>query len=163
VAAYLTIKNTMFLDKNTFSTVIKSTPLISIDLVVIGVDGRALLGRRLNKPAQGAWFVPGGRVLKDESLALAFKRLTKEELGFEFTIEQANLLGPFDHFYQDNVFGEQFSTHYIALGYRLKLDAVLNNLPLDMQHDSYQWFEIENLLKDERVHQHTKWYFTQHE
>jgi colanic acid biosynthesis protein WcaH len=153
----------MFLDKNTFATVIKSTPLISIDLVVIGVDGKVLLGRRLNKPAQGAWFVPGGRILKNESLALAFKRLTKEELGLEFTIEQAYLTGPFEHFYQDNVFGEQFSTHYIVLAYRLNLDAVLNNLPLDMQHGSYQWFEIENLLKDEQVHHHTKSYFTQHE
>ena len=152
----------MFLDKNTFSIVVKSTPLISIDLVVIDADGQVLLGRRLNKPAQGAWFVPGGRVLKNESLAHAFKRLTKEELGLEFTIEQANLLGPFEHFYQDNVFGEQFSTHYIVLAYRLKLNYSLNNIPLDMQHDSYQWFEIENLLKDEQVHQHTKWYFTQY-
>jgi colanic acid biosynthesis protein WcaH len=152
----------MFLDKNTFSIVVKSTPLISIDLVVIDADGQVLLGRRLNKPAQGAWFVPGGRVLKNESLAHAFKRLTKEELGLEFTIEQANLLGPFEHFYQDNVFGEQFSTHYIVLAYRLKLNYSLNNIPLDIQHDSYQWFEIENLLKDEQVHQHTKWYFTQY-
>jgi colanic acid biosynthesis protein WcaH len=153
----------MFLDKKTFSTVIDSTPLISIDLVVIDVDGKALLGRRLNKPAQGAWFVPGGRVFKNESLAHAFKRLTKEELGFEFPIEQANLLGPFEHFYSDNVFGEQYSTHYITLAYRLKLDCPLNNLPLDMQHDSYQWFEIEKLLKNQQVHQHTKWYFSQGE
>ena len=41
----------MFLDKDTFTTVIKSTPLVSIDLVVKNKHGQALLGQRLNKPA----------------------------------------------------------------------------------------------------------------
>jgi colanic acid biosynthesis protein WcaH len=71
----------MFLDKETFSTVIESTPLVSIDLVIKNQQGQALLGQRLNRPAKGFWFVPGGRVLKNESLAAAFKRLTLDELG----------------------------------------------------------------------------------
>jgi colanic acid biosynthesis protein WcaH len=61
----------VFLDKELFSTVIESTPLISIDLVVKNNLGQTLLGQRLNKPAKGFWFVPGGRILKDESLATA--------------------------------------------------------------------------------------------
>jgi colanic acid biosynthesis protein WcaH len=50
----------MFLEKDLFSTVIKSTPLVSIDLVVKNNRGQTLLGQRLNKPAKGFWFVPGG-------------------------------------------------------------------------------------------------------
>jgi len=149
----------MFLDKETFSTVIESTPLVSIDLVVKNKHGQALLGERLNKPAKGNWFVPGGRILKDESMADAFKRLTKEELGQAFSINQAELLGPFDHFYSDNVFGDEFSTHYVAIAYVLTLDTDLEELPLDVQHGSYKWFEIDSLLNDEKVHLHTKWYF----
>lgn len=149
----------MFLDKETFATVIESTPLVSIDLVVKNKHGQALLGQRLNKPAKGFWFVPGGRILKDESMASAFKRLTLEELGQEFTIEQAELLGPFDHFYKDNVFGDDFTTHYVAIAYVLTLDTELNQLPLNVQHNSYQWFELDSLLADNAVHQHTKWYF----
>ncbi|WP_426370159.1 GDP-mannose mannosyl hydrolase [Pseudocolwellia sp. HL-MZ7] len=149
----------MFLDKETFSTVIESTPLVSIDLVVKNKHGQALLGERLNKPAKGNWFVPGGRILKDESMADAFKRLTKEELGQAFSINQAELLGPFDHFYSDNVFGDEFSTHYVAIAYVLTLDTELEKLPLDVQHGSYKWFEIDSLLEDENVHLHTKWYF----
>jgi len=149
----------MFLDKETFSTVIESTPLVSIDLVVKNKHGQALLGERLNKPAKGYWFVPGGRILKDESMADAFKRLTKEELGQAFSINQAELLGPFDHFYSDNVFGDEFSTHYVAIAYVLTLDTDLEELPLDVQHGSYKWFEIDSLLNDEKVHLHTKWYF----
>jgi colanic acid biosynthesis protein WcaH len=149
----------MFLDKQTFSTVIASTPLVSIDLVVTNSNDEALLGKRLNRPARDTWFVPGGRILKDESMANAFKRLTMEELGEYFSIEQATLLGPFDHFYQDNVFGDEFTTHYVAIAYQVQLDKPLKDLPLDIQHGSYQWIKISNLLADEKVHKHTKWYF----
>jgi len=149
----------MFLDKKTFSTVIESTPLVSIDLVVKNKQGQALLGERLNKPAQGFWFVPGGRILKSESLADAFKRLTLEELGQEFSIKQASLLAPFDHFYKDNVFGDDFSTHYVAIAYVLTLECALEKLPLNIQHGNYQWFNIDELMPLDNVHQHTKNYF----
>lgn len=149
----------MFLDQQTFSTVIKSSPLVSIDLVVINQHGQALLGQRLNRPAKGFWFVPGGRILKNESLASAFKRLTHDELGTEFAIEQATLQGPYDHFYNDNVFGEEFSTHYVAISFVIKLTQPLSNLPMDVQHNGYKWFAINELLSDTAVHKHTKWYF----
>ncbi|RTR35959.1 GDP-mannose mannosyl hydrolase [Shewanella canadensis] len=149
----------MFLDKLTFSTVIASTPLVSIDLVVTNANGQALLGKRLNRPAKDYWFVPGGRILKNEGLADAFKRLTLAELGHQFTIEQASLLGPFDHFYNDYVFGDDVTTHYVAIALLLQLDCQLDNLPLDVQHGGYQWFDIPTLLTDKKVHAHSKWYF----
>ncbi|MCP4987743.1 MAG: GDP-mannose mannosyl hydrolase [Colwellia sp.] len=149
----------MFLEKEIFSTVIESTPLVSIDLVVLNKQGQALLGQRLNRPAKGFWFVPGGRILKDEAMADAFKRLTKDELGTEYSIEQAKLFGPFDHFYTDNVFGDDFSTHYVAIAYILKLDQELDNLPMDIQHNGYKWFDVEELMNDDGIHQNTKNYF----
>lgn len=149
----------MFLDKNTFSTVIENSPLVSIDLVILNENNQALLGERLNKPAQGNWFVPGGRVLKNESLVEAFERLTQEELGEAFPLSEATLLGPYDHFYGDNVFGDEFSSHYVAIAYILRLSKPLNDLPHDIQHGKYQWFDIDNLLEEKKVHKHTKWYF----
>lgn len=62
---------------DTFRTVVESTPLVSIDLVVRNQQGNILLGERTNRPAQGYWFVPGGRILKDETFEGAFKRLTE--------------------------------------------------------------------------------------
>ncbi|GAB5380412.1 MAG: GDP-mannose mannosyl hydrolase [Aliiglaciecola sp.] len=149
----------MFLEQSTFSMVIENAPLVSIDLVITNQKGEALLGKRLNRPAKGFWFVPGGRILKDESLASAFKRLTLEELGEAFSIEQAQLLGPYDHFYHDNVFGDQFTTHYVAIAYKLELTHPLGSLPLDKQHQGYLWMTIEDLLANDEVHIHTKWYF----
>ena len=149
----------MFLDKETFTTVIDSTPLVSIDLVVLDSYGNALLGERLNRPAQGYWFVPGGRITKNESLADAFKRLTLEELGEAFSIADAELLGPYDHFYDDYVFGDEVSTHYVAIAYVLRLTQPLSKLPMDIQHGDYRWFSKTELLRSYSVHKHSKWYF----
>ncbi|MFT7315340.1 MAG: hypothetical protein ACI9J5_003496 [Paraglaciecola sp.] len=50
---------------------------MTIDLVVTNNIGEALLGKRLNRPAQGFWLVSSGRILKDESMKNAFTCLTK--------------------------------------------------------------------------------------
>ncbi|MBE3874673.1 GDP-mannose mannosyl hydrolase [Vibrio parahaemolyticus] len=149
----------MFLSKQRFSQVIESTPLVSIDLVIEDESGQVLLGERLNRPAQGFWFVPGGRILKDEKLEDAFARLTLEELGHEFKLSQATLMGPYTHLYDDNVFGNEFTTHYVAIAYKLIVIRSELNLPMDVQHSRYCWCHQDELLTRDKVHIHTKWYF----
>jgi colanic acid biosynthesis protein WcaH len=150
----------MFLDDTTFKTVIASTPLISIDLVVKNTKGEYLLGYRNNRPAQGCWFVPGGRILKGETMDEAFIRLCKNELGVSLTRQQAGFLGPFEHFYDDNVFGVDITTHYVVLGYALTIDIDLVSLPHE-QHQQYAWFTANDMFKREDVHRHSKWYVTE--
>lgn len=144
------------LPEEQFRQAIASTPLVSIDLIVLH-NRQVLLGQRLNRPAQGFWFVPGGRIRKNEPLAEAFQRLTLTELGVELDYSQAQLLGAFDHFYSDSVFGEASSTHYVALGMLLELPQRLERLPKD-QHDAFAWWSISEALAGAAVHQHTKDY-----
>ncbi|WP_283597202.1 GDP-mannose mannosyl hydrolase [Photobacterium phosphoreum] len=146
------------LDVQTFQTVVAHTPLISIDLIIENNQDQVLLGQRLNKPAQNYWFVPGGRILKDETMAQAFARLTKMELGIELQLSQAELIGPFEHFYSNNYFNDQFTTHYVVLGYRIKCDINLLTLPNE-QHGKYKWFNKSLLINSNDVHRHTKLYF----
>lgn len=141
-----------------FKTVIASTPLISIDLIIKNSEGQVLLGKRNNRPAQGFWFVPGGRVLKDEQLELAFERLLMSELAIDK--QNARFLGVYQHFYVDNVTEDDFSTHYIVLAYEIVCDGTLKDLPI-AQHNEYQWFSQAGLLRNNEVHKHTKWYFQQ--
>lgn len=147
----------MFLPKDTFQTVIASTPLVSIDLVIKNSQDQYLLGFRNNKPAQGFWFVPGGRILKDETVESAFKRLAKDELDVIVDIEDSHFKGVYQHFYSDNVFGSDVTTHYVVLGYQLAFDNDLRTLP-DVQHSDYRWFSGDELLSSKYVHKHTKWY-----
>lgn len=147
----------MFISEEKFKVVLESTPLVSIDLLVEDEEGRFLLGYRKNRPAQHYWFAPGGRIQKNESLAAAFKRLTRQELGTEFSIEQATLVGPFDHFYDDCVFGTDISTHYVAIAYKLKVVS-LSSLP-EQQHSDYHWHSVSAILLDTCIHKNTKAYF----
>ena len=57
----------MFLSKSDFSIVISKTPLIAIDLCIVK-DKKILLGKRINPPAKDFFFVPGSRILKDETI-----------------------------------------------------------------------------------------------
>ena len=146
------------LSKELFSTIVENTPLVSIDLVVRNPEDKVLLGQRLNRPAKGFWFVPGGRILKDESFDQAFSRLVKLELGIDLAMHQANFLGPFEHHYDDNFSSESFSTHYVVLVFEILLEREPDQLP-DKQHDEYRWFSVTELLESDKVHRHTKWYF----
>jgi colanic acid biosynthesis protein WcaH len=151
----------MKLSTTDFKTIVKSTPLVSIDLIVRDTEANVLLGKRTNRPAQGFWFVPGGRVLKDEHFDSAFKRLIKEELGLDNV--QSTFKGIYQHFYDDNFseddFSEDdFSTHYLVLAYEITFMGDLAFLPLE-QHSKYKWFAEKELVENQQVHKHSKWYF----
>ena len=146
-----------FLPADVFKQIIDTTPLVSIDLVVRDTAGQVLLGKRNNRPAQGFWFVPGGRILKNERLADAFKRLTLDELGCEYDMAQAKHLGLYEHFYDDSIFTD-VSTHYVVNAFELVVAKQDLLLP-DAQHNDYRWSDEQALLQDEAVHLHTKWYF----
>lgn len=140
-----------------FLRIVEATPLVSIDLIIRNPRGEVLLGRRLNRPAKDSWFVPGGRIRKNERVREALRRISQRELGV--LIEQADLLGVFDHIYEDNFLGAPgVNTHYVVLGYAAALpqDAVLTP---DDQHGEFKWWPVGELLGRADVHPNTKAYF----
>lgn len=150
----------MRLENDVFKGMIECMPLISIDLVV-RCQNKVLLGKRINRPAQGFWFVPGGRVRKNETLNDAFNRLTQNELGYSFFRSSANFIRVYEHFYTDSVFGEgedHPSTHYIVLAYELTTIQQMS-IEADDQHADFKWWAIDQLLQDHSVHPYTKDYF----
>ena len=151
----------MWLSNDLFRSVVASTPLVSIDLVVLNAKGECLLGQRLNRPAKGSWFVPGGRILKNETMDSAFKRLTQEELGQLFHRSDARLLGAYEHFYADSVFGADAqapNTHYVVLAYQLVLvEGQELQLP-HAQHEAYHWWPLIGMQTHKHVHANTRAY-----
>lgn len=150
----------MHLEKSAFAHIVKNTPLISIDLIIENQAGEYLLGLRNNRPARGYWFVPGGRIRKDECIEEAFLRITKDELGPAYPINNAELSGVYEHFYDDNVFeDESFGTHYVVLGYRLMVSEIAIEALPKVQHQVYQWFTPDAIMRSALVHKNTKAYF----
>jgi colanic acid biosynthesis protein WcaH len=144
-----------------FIRVINTTPLAAIDLIVRNELGEVLLGRRRNRPAQHYWFVPGGRILKNERSQDALQRIGLSEL--QMRMPSGRLLGVFDHIYQDNYLGlPDIGTHYVTFGYQVEMkksDLLIHN-EHDEQHAELKWWSIGALLLNEQVHQNTKLYFS---
>ena len=142
------------LDEKIFKIVVQSTPLISIDLLV-KKDNKILLGKRINKPAQGYLFSIGGRVYKNETIDSAMMRIAKNELNVELKLTP-RFIGVFEHFYDDSIY-QDLSTHYVNLAYEIEIHEICN-LPTE-QHNEYQWLTIDELLKSKQVHKYVKDYF----
>lgn len=152
-----------FLQKGRFLSIVEAAPLVSIDLI-IQQGGKVLLGKRNNRPAQGYWFVPGGRIVKGEAFGPALERLIKQELRYINLLEDNGIkpefYGAYQHFYDDCFAGDiGISTHYVVLAHSLTLpdDIVISDH--DEQHDEFSWWTIEALLASDIVHQYTKDYF----
>jgi colanic acid biosynthesis protein WcaH len=142
-----------------FQRVVRLTPLVAIDLIVRSPEGRVLVGRRTHEPAKDVFFVPGGRITKNETLAAAFRRISREELGVELQLDRARFLSVNEHLYPTNRFCKKgFGTHYITLAYEVILSLETSQLPTD-QHGEYAWMSPPELLSAPDVHENTKLYF----
>lgn len=146
-------------DPETFATVVRHAPLVSIDLIVQDRAGRVLLGLRANAPARGTWFVPGGAIRKGERIADAFRRVASGELGADLSPADAAFAGVHEHFYPDNFAGRPgFGTHYVVLAYRVAWPG--GETPAaDAQHRELRWWEVGALRGHPAVHRHVKAYF----
>ena len=142
------------LDDTTFKTIIDSAPLISIDILLKNSD-KVLLGKRVNKPAQGYFFSTVGRINKHETINNAMTRIALNELNIDLQ-SVPKFIGVFEHFYDDSIY-KDVSTHYVNLAYEYEVEEV-SDLPTD-QHNEYQWFTINELLKGKQVHKYVKDYF----
>ena len=134
------------LDKATFKIVVESTPLVSIDLCLV-CEGQLLMGLRQNEPIKGQWFTPGGRLLKNERWQDGLARIAKAELGLTVASDDFELMGVWDHFYENSAIDEGVSTHYVNLPHVCYLESY-PELSLDAQHESVRWFDIASITKD---------------
>src|SRR5712691_12552854 len=94
------------LDDQEFATIVRLAPLVSIDLIIRDSNRNVLVGVRNNEPAKNFYFVPGGRVRKDETLETAFARIVAAETGFDADFKHARFLGVYQHMYPSNRFGD---------------------------------------------------------
>ena len=139
---------------------VRGLPLVSVDLVLVRGGTEILLGLRTNRPAQGSWFVPGGRILKDEPRADALKRVAARELGIaDIAALKPQLLGVFEHFYPDCFAGDiGVSTHYVVIAHRIDVPLGFEVPGCDNQHAELRWWPIAEAAANTDVHRYTRDY-----
>lgn len=146
-----------FLDCETFNAVIKSAPLVSIDLCLVFED-KILLGKRNNEPLKDQWFTPGGRIQKNESWQSALRRIAISELGLCVdNVSSFELMGIWDHFYQNSCFNQTISTHYVNLPHFKRLE-LKPELLMDEQHRKLGWFNLSKVATGNKFNIHMRNY-----
>jgi len=148
------------LDLETFKGVVKNTNLFAFDLILTNDKNEILLGLRENQPAKGFWFVPGGRIFKNEKLIEGLERILLCEIGLSIQdLSDLHVYGLYDHLYENNYFLDpSFDTHYIICC--LKANVKKDKHPkTSIQHSKLTFFSINDLLNNVFVHEFTKNYF----
>jgi len=148
-----------------YLSVVTFSQIVSVDLLVKNREGKILLGKRRNAPAQGYYFVPGGRVYKNETIKEGAYRMLQWELGLTDKNIALKARCVSEHIYEDNFChaidekGKSISTHYVCFGF----DVDLDNIDMDTfksQHDDAIWLTPEEILSRDDVHEYVKLYYT---
>jgi len=70
------------IDDILYKQILENVPIACVDIAIV-CDGSVLLVKRNDKPAQGEWWLPGGRVHKGEKMLETAKRKALEEVGLD--------------------------------------------------------------------------------
>jgi colanic acid biosynthesis protein WcaH len=119
---------------------------VSIDLCLV-CGGQLLMGLRQNEPLKGQWFTPGGCLLKNERWQDGLALIAKAEFGLTVTSDAFELMGVWDHFYENSAIDGGVSTHYVNRSHAYYLESQ-PELSLDAQHESVRWFDVAAIIKD---------------
>ena len=134
----------LILNRDEYFQAVSLTQLVSIDILVI-YEGKLLVGERINEPAKGSFFVPGGKVYKNEYLKEALERISEHEIGLRLTSNQVTLNGIYDHLYENNFRDDSCGTHYVCIACLFELDDIeqidVVETAMLSQHHCVEWLD----------------------
>ena len=116
-----------------FNSFIDYMPLVCVDVVIIH-NNKCLLLKRKNWPAKNQYWLPGGRILKNESIKEATIRKVKEETNLNTVYR--SFLTVEETFFQN----DQLTKHTINLT-NLVVATTDTGFRLDNQHSNFKWLE----------------------
>jgi colanic acid biosynthesis protein WcaH len=134
------------IEQQLYNSIIEVLPILCVDGFIVK-DNKILLLKRNNYPALGEWWVPGGRVIKNETLNDAMIRKIKDEIQLDSeVVEQIGIT--------ETIFETK---HTINICFLVKINS--HNIILNSEHSEYKWFsenelptnlnlEIKNIIKN---------------
>lgn len=129
------------INKSLYQEIIKSIPILCIDLIIIH-NKKYLLIKRSENPLKDEWWVPGGRVLSGETIEETAKRKLEEEVGIKITTGM-QIYAIYEDFFDKSSMGSHLY-HTLSIVFKIEIDNV-DNIKLDST--SKNW-ALKNNLPD---------------
>ncbi len=123
----------MYLSNREYRQIASKFPILCVDGIIVW-KGQYLLVKRKNEPLKGEWWVPGGRVLKGESLEKAFRRKMFEEAGIR--VRAVARIGFYEEVFEKTDIGQ--SKHTVSVVF-VGTPTEEPEIKLDEQSSEYRW------------------------
>lgn len=124
------------IEDSLYNQIVNCIPIVCVDGFIIDNERKILLMKRNNYPAKGEWWVPGGRVLKDELLKDSIRRKIKDETDLDvISLEQVGIT--------ETIFENK---HTINICFKIQTSSY--NIKLNDEHSDYFWYDSDNLPED---------------
>jgi len=136
----------MHIDTNLYGKIREVIPTCCVDLVITNQRNEFLLLKRTESPAKGQWWLPGGRVHKNETLREAAFRKGREELGIEIILKDFISVEE-TIFEEDNVHTINNVFHAEYSGQILKLDRTTSKYLWKTEIDESLHFAVKDPIK----------------
>lgn len=137
-----------YLTKEQYSFIHAAVPIPCVDLLILrGMAGHVsemLLVQRKNKPDAEGWWFPGGRLMRNEDVNEAARRIARDELGVSLrlgSIEPFGILNFVDH---EDPFDHGRGTHTFSILVTAKLLDGAEPVISGPQHTGFDWWNGES-------------------
>ena len=120
-----------------YKKIVDTMPILCVDLVIKNGRGEFLLVKRKNQPLKGEWFVPGGRMMKGETVTEAVIRKAKEELGV--MVIETYPIGIFEFYFKENPFCLESGVSGLSIVNIVNIFS--NKITLDNQSCAWKYSE----------------------
>lgn len=132
----------MVIPTKIYHQIITHAPVACVDIAITH-NNCVLLVKRLDEPAKGQWWFPGGRVYKGEMMRDTANRKALEEVGLE--CEVGPLIYTAETVFEDGPNG--IPVHSINSCFLLK-PLGIKVIKLDNHHSAWSWFSVGNLQNE---------------
>ena len=135
-----------FIPENIYKKFLENMPIFCIDFL-IHCDSHFLLLKRNEEPLKGVFWMPGGRLQKNETIENFLIRVQSREIGRYF--KNYNLIGFSNYFFKYSI--NSRATHTPTLLFEIDTKSKFNP-KIDKTHTEYSWSKdlpkelIENLI-----------------
>ena len=136
----------MLIEKDLYSKIREVIPTLCVDMVVTNWRNEFLLIKRTQSPAKGQWWLPGGRVFKNETLEQAVLRKAKEEIGVDVTFRDFISVEE-TIFKKDNVHTVNAVFHVTYYGTDINLHETHSTSVWEREIDVSPDFAVKNSMK----------------